>query len=235
MAAPLDSRWGMPARRRGGAAARVAVGLLVALGLAGCASRGDSAVATQIAAWTSGPLRWLLLEDEERSLSRLRTASELALFERAFWRRREPSPVAERSMRELVEERIAAADRLYGEPDRPGSLTDRGRALVLLGSPFELRALRRAVPVWRVTPQGRPGVASRLARVEIWGYRAADLSTELRLRLAVEDGAPPAEVTFLAEDRRLKLIAGEGLLELAARALAHATDEPRRRHDRKPP
>lgn len=222
----------MPARRRGSATALVAASLLLALGLAGCASRGDSAVATQIAAWTSGPLRWLLLAHEERELARVRTAAELALFERVFWQRREPSPVPERSMRELVEERIAAADRLYGEPDRPGSLTDRGRALVLLGSPFELRALRRAVPVWRVTPGGKAGAASRLARVEIWGYRVEDLSPELRARLAADDDRPPAELTFLTEAGRVTLISGEAFLDLAARAMARVPDEPRRRREK---
>src|SRR3954449_1580217 len=87
-----------------------------------------------------GPTRWLMLPEEEKQYRRLRTSREVIDFVEAFWLRRDPDP--ETPSNEFAKEfyeRVEAADRLYGEGGVRGSLTDRGRALVLLGPPPRMR------------------------------------------------------------------------------------------------
>jgi GWxTD domain-containing protein len=191
--------------------------------LGGCSGEPSptSAPGADIAA---GPLRWLMLPEETRQVRELRTGRETAEFLEVFWRRRNPdpgSPVNECARR--FRERAMAADRLYGENGRRGSLTDRGRALVLLGPPPLLRYGQRRIPSWEPGPSGeQPSVHSRLVEVETWIYPLADLSPRLGALLAPEPAPQDASavLVFLAESpRHTRLLEGEHVLELAARAL----------------
>ncbi len=53
-------------------------------------------------------------------------------------------------------QRVEAADRLYSEGGTRGSLTERGRALILLGPPPVLRYSQKRVPELGAGPAGRP-------------------------------------------------------------------------------
>ncbi len=192
--------------------------------LGGCSGQPPPA-ATAAAELASGPLRWLMLPEETRQVHELRTGRDAAEFLDTFWRRRDPNPgsgVNECARR--FRERALAADRLYGEEGRRGSLTDRGRALVLLGPPPLLRYGQRRIPSWDPGRSGaQPAVHSRLVAVETWVYPAADLSPRLAALLAAEPAADPeagAVLVFLDESpRHTRLLEGERVLELAARAL----------------
>ncbi|HYL05499.1 MAG TPA: GWxTD domain-containing protein [Thermoanaerobaculia bacterium] len=189
--------------------------------LGGCSGRPAPA-ASPAAEITAGPLRWLLLPEEARQVQELRTGRDTAEFLDGFWRRRDPNPGSgvnecARSFRE----RALAADRLYAEDGRRGSLTDRGRALVLLGPPPVLRYGQRRIPSWEPDRHGAQSSAhSRLVANETWIYPLADLSPRLAALLAAEGAAAETVLVFLAESpRHTRLLEGEHLLELAARAL----------------
>jgi GWxTD domain-containing protein len=165
-----------------------------------------------------------MLPEEARQVRELRTGRDTAEFLDAFWRRRNPDPdgtVNECARR--FRERVLAADRLYAEDGRRGSLTDRGRALVLLGPPPLLRYGQRHIPSWEPGGSGAgPSTHSRLVAVETWIYSLADLSPRLAALLAAEPAAPAASavLVFLAESpRHTRLLEGEHILALAARAL----------------
>ena len=176
---------------------------------------------------TSGPLRWLMLPDEARQARELRTSREAVDFLDLFWRRRNPDPSGSANeCAHLFHERVVAADRLYGEDRTRGSLTDRGRALVLLGPPPMLRYGQRRIPSWEPgRPSAQPSVHTRLVAVETWIYQPADLTPELAALLAAEAPNQPARgagatLVFLADSpRHTRLLEGERVLELAARAL----------------
>ena len=173
--------------------------------------------------WAAGPVRWLMLPAEAEELTRLVSDAEAAIFVREFWRRRDPDPAGDGNLaRRRFEERVAAADRHYGESGLRGSLTVRGRALVLLGPPHTLRHERRPAPAWRpVSGRGRP-MAVQTIPVETWEYRADDLSPALAAVLAAR-GETVVTLSFSLGERA-KLIAGERYLGWAAQATVRLAD-----------
>jgi GWxTD domain-containing protein len=166
-----------------------------------------------------------MLPAEAAQARRLRGGREAVDFLETFWRRRNPAPgsATNETARQFYE-RVDAADRLYGEAATRGSLTDRGRALILLGPPPVLRYGQRRLPSWEPGHSGsQAAVLSRPVAVETWIYPRADLPPELEALLQAEATLPadePMAIVFLAESpRHTKFLAGEHFLDLAARAL----------------
>ena len=126
----------------------------------GCGAPAPPSETGFLRSWAEGPARWLILPDEERRLEQVRNHAEAVAFVDAFWRRRDPDgPRPGNPFEQEFHRRVEAADRLYGEGPLRGSLTDRGRALVLLGSPPLLSYGQRPVPAWQPGPLGaRPAV-----------------------------------------------------------------------------
>lgn len=172
--------------------------------------------------WAQGPVRWLLLPRERKQFRRLSSNPERIAFIEEFWRRRDPTPREPGNpFAQLFFERVAAADRLYGEGETPGSLTARGRALILLGSPTFLRHSQRTVPV--LTPSTRArGREDRTARrrvaVEIWGYRMENLPPRFQETLKRHPPNGEIRLSFVVDGDQTYLEQGEIYLEQAARA-----------------
>ena len=190
---------------------------------AACSGRGNPFLGPTPRAWADGPVRWLMLPAETRQFRRLRSDGEAAIFVEEFWRRRDADPTEPgNAARERFEARVAAADRQYGELEVRGSLTDRGRALVLLGPPSLLRHGRRASPTWapaRPLRTARGGGASLPVRyliVETWEYRLADLSPPLAA-LVTSAGGEGITLTFVLGEQA-RLIEGGRFLDMAAEA-----------------
>lgn len=160
-----------------------------------------------------------MLPEEERAFRRLRDDTEAARFVRDFWRRRDPDPATpdQNPFHDRFELRVADADRLYTEGSRRGSLTDRGRALILLGPPPRLRVAQQTAPAWNPQRSGRNrGFAVQNVRVEIWEYDR-DVWPELAVLLE-RDHHDAVALTFVIEDDQAALVEGEEVLELAALA-----------------
>jgi GWxTD domain-containing protein len=205
---------------------------LAALGCAALAStvlgcRPSASVAAETAhAWAAGPARWLILPDDERALGQVETNTDFGSFLARFWDCRDEDPKDDDNpFARLFAERVAAADRLYEEPGIRGSLTPRGRALLLLGPPRFLRYSQRRTP----TLEGSTAAGARptkLLRVEIWGYQPRDLPPALAALVGAD---PQSEqelaITFLVSGRHTRLLEGQELLDLAARAASRCAGE----------
>jgi GWxTD domain-containing protein len=188
----------------------------------GCRTAAAPGLSAELRAWPEGPVRWLLLPEDRRAWARVRSDAEARALIEWFWARREGAAgPGESSFRELFEARVEAADHLYGEGEVRGSLTDRGRALILLGAPSYIQLTHRPALAWDPKSVDRRMV-SREIRVEVWGYAPENLLPWVRQAiLGAREGLPP-EISFVAEPPPSHLEKGEDLLELAARALAGA-------------
>jgi GWxTD domain-containing protein len=173
------------------------------------------------AAWSEGPVRWLLLPDEAQRFRRSKDGREAVAFIEAFWRRRDREPASPGNpCLELFHERVVAADQLYAEERRRGALTDRGRALILLGPPPVLR-YGQGTPPAGAPPTFGPIVVRR--STETWEYPLKSLTPELQelvLQAQANDLlALPIVLRFNEGPRRTRLITDDRILILAARSL----------------
>lgn len=194
--------------------------------LTACGGLGSPVGSPQARAWAKGPVRWLLLPAEQRELRQLRSDAEFAVFRREFWRRRDPDPgTPDNRAHELFLERVEAADRAYGEEGVRGSLTDPGRAQVLLGPPPLIRHGTRNAPAWRHAASGAEPMPVRRVVVEEWVYGVRDLPPAL-VALLEERGESGVELQFESGEERTRLVEGEEYLELAAQAWVRLSPAP---------
>jgi GWxTD domain-containing protein len=167
-----------------------------------------------------GPTRWLMLPDEARRYRKLQNAREVVDFVEAFWDKRDPDPSTPgNEFSRTFYERVEAADHLYSDGGLRGSLTARGRALVLLGPPPLMRYGQKKVPAFNPGHPGSPSaVQTQSLPMETWVYPAGDLSPALQQLLQQEGAAPEIVLVFTTDPQQTDLIEGEKFLEMAARA-----------------
>lgn len=184
----------------------------------------------ELAVWADGPVQWLLLSEERKQLRRVSTAQEAAAFVEDFWALRDLQPDEPGNpYRDAFAQRVEAADVLYGEEGVRGSLTDRGRALILLGPPTHVTISTEPALAWDPVESSDNRVKMRRVDVEIWGYRVEDLPPGL-LDLWLEKKKKAAEntltltVMFRTVGHRTSLVEGGALLETASRAAASRSD-----------
>jgi GWxTD domain-containing protein len=204
--------------RAGGRLLLAAVLLLLSWLALACQSAGGASTAAGLA---EGPTRWLMLPDELRQVQRMRTNREAVDWLETFWRRRDSDPRAPgNDAAKLFYQRVEAADRLYSDGGVRGSLTPRGRALILLGPPPVLRYSQKRVPALEPgRPGARPAVQTRDVVLESWVYALEDLAPELREKVIEDDpGLKEAVLVFLIEPSKTDLLEGDKLLDLAVRA-----------------
>lgn len=179
----------------------------------------------ELVAWAEGPVQWLLLSEERKEIKSADKNEDAGPIIQAFWDRRDPDPAdgANRFREEFVK-RVEAADVLYSDEGIRGSLTDRGRALILMGPPSHVTVTQEPVMAWDpASSTDDDRVTMRDVDVEIWGYRMDDLPTGMleiwmaRKKKAAEDTLT-LTLTFRNVGRRTSLVEGEALLEAAAQA-----------------
>ncbi len=172
----------------------------------------------ELETWAEGPVRWLLLPAERRSLSQVSSPAEALRFVETFWARRDPDPATEiNPFRERFYRRVEAADLLYLENGVRGSLTDRGRALILLGSPTGLRVTSTEALKWDPSGGAADNVKVSYLPLEIWTYQLEDLRRPLRQALMATDDGKELRVSFVRDVAGTRLSEGEELLDLALR------------------
>ena len=117
--------------------------------------------------WGSTPEAHYLATSAEMSQWKgLTSREERAKFVDEFWARRDPTPeTVENEYRTTFNARVAFADRVFSNPlAARGSLSDRGRILVLLGKPRQM--------LWEK--------ASAYSEPEFWGYEPNQLPVRVR-------------------------------------------------------
>lgn len=189
-----------------------------------CGSFLSAATGNELTIWAAGPVQWLLLPEERKGLKRVAKASDTIAFIEVFWQRRDDDPDdGANAYREEFMRRVEAADILYSDEGIRGGLTDRGRALILMGPPSHVTVSQEPVMAWDPASDSSDRVTMRDVDVEIWGYKMADLPAGmLQIWMAKKKRAAEDTLTltlmFRNLGRRTSLVEGEPLLDAAARA-----------------
>ena len=149
--------------------------LAIALVLTFAAVEAFAAVSKKYSEWRNGPVQWIMTSDEQRAWKSLKTDEEAIAFIDLFWAKRDPSPGSpENGYKDEYEARVRYADEKYGERGRKGSMTDRGRAFIVLGAPT--RGGAASASAGSLSKAGSPsaenntGAGRALGAREIWEW-----------------------------------------------------------------
>ncbi len=163
-------------------------------------------------------MRWYLLPSDWRELKKIADPAEAVNFVERFWRLRDPDPATDdNELRAEFAHRVEAADLLYPEGDVRGSLTPRGRALILLGPPPHMRITTEDALSWEPRRRSRSRSSTREVRVEIWRYEESELPSKLVRVLRAAELDTTVELKFRLGRRGAQLAEGESALITAAR------------------
>ncbi|HEY8172582.1 MAG TPA: GWxTD domain-containing protein, partial [Dehalococcoidia bacterium] len=95
--------------------------------------------------WGQGPYQFLMTKEEAATWKTLKSDADAKAFVDLFWARRDPTPgTPANEYRSQIEERIQAADKTFAEGKMKGSMTDRGKILLVYGPPQRIVQPRTA-------------------------------------------------------------------------------------------
>lgn len=170
--------------------------------------------------WGKGPASYYLTKEEAAQWKNIKSDEEAAKFIALFWARRDPTPgTARNEFREEFDTRVAAADAQFTRKSKRGSETERGKLLVLLGTPT--RATQSGGDE-RGNPANPNAVGGETLSRQTWlweGERATELF-----------GKPRVLVTFTdlnaTGDYRLEMGGGSDVRRAQERVIAQAVKQP---------
>ena len=153
-------------------------GGILAIGvLATCAAVASAELSETVRSFMAGPAGFIATRDERKSFEKLRTDAEAERFVDLFWAKRNPN------LGSLVNQfkvdfdlRVAAADRQFGTDRLKGSMSDRGRALLVLGRPFGVSSHISDNTV----PFAGKNVSDQHGGIEVWTYRRNQLPESVK-------------------------------------------------------
>lgn len=112
--------------------------LLIAALVASFAA-GAFALSPEHTEWPKGAASYLMTKDEAAQWKAVKTDEEAQKFIDLFWARRDPSPATPANeFRAMFDERVRYADDKFSMGRRKGSMTDRGKLVILFGSPSKV-------------------------------------------------------------------------------------------------
>ena len=127
--------------------------------------------------WGIGPLQVLLTKEEAAAWKSITTDADAKAFVDLFWARRDPTPgTAANEYREAIEQRIQTADATFTGEKIPGSMTDRGRALIIFGAPRRAARVGGQQDIVKIDPNDDLGPDQRQGEGQsiTWMYDGDD-------------------------------------------------------------
>jgi len=126
----------------------------------------------KISEWGRSPeYAFLATDEEQRNWQKLADDDARRDFVSRFWARRDPQ------FREEFERRAAFADETFGNEGTRGSLTDRGRVFILVGTPY--RVTQRPLVGMRVLPSRLGDLRNQQGTMERWVFSRDQLPVPL--------------------------------------------------------
>jgi GWxTD domain-containing protein len=141
----------------------IAIGLL-----AGFASAAFAELSDANRAFMAGPAGFIATKAEKKAFEKLASDADAERFIELFWVKRDPDLATQvNEFKVDFDLRVTAADKQFSTERMKGSLSDRGRTLIIMGRPFGIsyRAPDSSVQTIGSSPAGEHGV------IEVWTYR----------------------------------------------------------------
>lgn len=132
-----------------------------------------SALSRDLEDWGKGPAQHLMTRDELREWKAIRNDADAQAFIDLFWARRDPTPTTSRNeFKEQFEEVVKVADERFREGSIRGSMTERGKTMILLGPPSKIsRRTETAGTPSGPDPTAGTSTAQQSSTVtEVWLY-----------------------------------------------------------------
>jgi GWxTD domain-containing protein len=124
---------------------------------------GSPEYTTPDKSWVKGPVKWLMTKDEIKVYKKLKDPEARVAFIEKFWAERDPTPDTPMNEYELeFWQRVEQADQRFTSQTTPGALDDRGRVLILLGTPTSTDNDSRNYLTWVFEPNPTTGIEERI-------------------------------------------------------------------------
>ncbi len=201
--------------------------ILIALAIMATATTGFAQLSMAKADWARGPVQFLMTPEEKTQWNAVKSDAGADQFIALFWARRDPTPrTPQNEFREEFERRVQFTDQNFGGPRVRGSISDRGKILILFGAPT--RAVRSGGGPSQLARPTAPGAGivggetdteaedTTNAERQLWTYEGANAEKMF--------GSPHVEFRFIdrMNNRDLRLEAPRIDLSAAQQKVAAA-------------
>src|SRR5471032_495969 len=106
--------------------------LIVSAAVAIIAASAFAQLSAENRDWAKGPAQFILTAQEQQQWNQIKTDADAKAFQDLFWAKRDPSAgTPANEYRDSFMQAVKYADDHFAEGRRAGSLTDRGRVLIL--------------------------------------------------------------------------------------------------------
>src|SRR5438876_1102718 len=123
-------------------------------------------VTYRFADWADGPVKHLMTKEEMKQWKSLRSDEERQDFIDLFWAKRDPTPdTARNEFHEEFDARVKLADDQFSNGRERGAMTDPGKVLILLGTPYRVSGRTGAPTISSLGPIGRRAPTDAQGRV----------------------------------------------------------------------
>src|SRR5689334_14084062 len=106
---------------------------IVAVGIS-AAAIASAQMSKEKQEWPKTAVQFLMTKEEKAEWSQIKTDADADKFIKLFWLRRDPSPgTPQNEFQDEIEKRVKVADERMSQGKTKGSVTDRGKIVVIFG------------------------------------------------------------------------------------------------------
>jgi len=172
---------------------------LIAVAFATVAASAFAQLSAQYTGWAKGPVSFLMTSEEEAKWKSIKSDAEASAFVDLFWARRDPTPSTPRNeFKEQFDTAVKYADDHFTVGKKQGSLTDRGKALILYGPP-------KAIQNSGTGPTGGAGDDRGFGVSDSVSSSGSSASEKSRKQIWLYEGEP-AQKSFAAPKAQLDFL-----------------------------
>jgi GWxTD domain-containing protein len=143
--------------------------------------------------WAKGPVQFLMTSEEQSKWKQVKSDADAKAFVDLFWAKRDPSPATPNVNEYQIEfdRRVKAADDTFTTARKKGSVSERGKYLIILGPPTRIAQAKPGMEPSPSTSAGTdsPGGPAQFQPTQVWTYEKG--------KVDFETGRGNLEVTFV--------------------------------------